>query len=191
MSKTTPAKSDRPAMTAKIGDDAVLAKTGKTWSEWFAALDAANAASLDHKGIVAILSTEHGVPGWWCQMVAVTYEQARGLRVLHQKSGDNYSVSRSKTVGVPLAELFAVWHDARRRRRWLGETITVRKATESKSMRITWPDGSNVEANFYAKGDGKSQVSVEHDKLRDLDEVARLKEFWGEALDRMKAALES
>ena len=49
----------------------------KSWAEWFALLDAAGAADLDHRGIVAVLAQRHGVGPWWQQMVTSAYEKAR------------------------------------------------------------------------------------------------------------------
>ena len=63
-----------------MSDDAVKARTGKTWTEWFAILDAAGAGKMTHPQIATYLSTEQAVPDWWSQMVTVTYEKARGLR---------------------------------------------------------------------------------------------------------------
>jgi uncharacterized protein YndB with AHSA1/START domain len=173
----------------RVSDAAVQAKTGKTWAEWFAVLDTVGAAKLDHKGIVAILE-KHGVDGWWCQMVTVGYEQERGLRDRHQKA-DGYSVSASKTIAVPVERLFAAWHDAKLRKRWLKEAITIRKATASKSLRITWADGmTNVEVNLYPKGEARSQVAVQHSKLADAAGAARMKAYWGETLEQLKKVAE-
>src|SRR5436309_2428099 len=94
--------------------------------------------------------------------------------------------------GATVTARFDIWSDEARRRRWLPEPITVRKATRPKSMRITWADGrTNVDANFYPKGEGKSYVSAQHGKLPDADAVARMKTFWSAALERMKASLEA
>lgn len=70
-------------------------------------------------------------------MVTVGYEQARGLRDKHQKT-DGFSASVSKTLSVPLGRLFEIWSDEQTRAAWLGESFTVRKATQNKSMRVTW-----------------------------------------------------
>lgn len=51
---------------------------------------------------------KRGVPGWWSQMVTVTYEQERGLREKHQKA-DGYSVSASRTFEVPINILYKNW----------------------------------------------------------------------------------
>jgi uncharacterized protein YndB with AHSA1/START domain len=175
---------------AGVSSEAVQAKTGKTWPEWFAALDAAGAQTLPHPQIARYLQEVHGVPDWWCQMVTVGYEQARGLREAHQKT-DGFTANASKTLGVPLAVLYDAWAAESQRAAWLGETgLTVRKATPGKSLRITWSDGSAVDVGFYAKGEAKSQVSLQHAKLPDAESGARMKTFWSAALDRLKAFVE-
>ena len=40
---------------ARVSDEAVRAKTGKAWTEWFAVLDRAGAATLTHREIAAHL----------------------------------------------------------------------------------------------------------------------------------------
>ncbi len=176
---------------AGVGCDAVRRATGKGWTEWLALLDAAGAADLPHSEIATLLHERHGVPGWWAQMVTVGYEQARGRREKHQKP-DGYEISGSKTLGVPLARAFAAWRDEDIRGAWLpNAALTIRKATPDKSLRITWADGrTSVEVLFYPKGDGRSQVSVQHRKLPDADAAARMKAYWAEALNRLKQYLE-
>ena len=53
------------------------------------------------------------------------------------------------------------------RGQWLPDVaLTVRTATRDKSMRITWPDGTSVEAMFSRKGAGKSQIAIAHTRLK-------------------------
>src|SRR5439155_11656764 len=123
-----------------ISSDAVQAKTGKTWPEWLRILDAAGAKTMDHKEIVAVVN-QQGVGSWWQQMVTVGYEQARGKRVKHETTA-GFSISRSKTVNVPIAVLFSAWKDKRKRSRWLRDPdFTIRTAIANRSLRITWVDG--------------------------------------------------
>lgn len=175
---------------AGVSSEAVQAKTGKTWAEWFAILDAAGAQTLLHPQIARYLQDVHGVPDWWCQMVTVGYEQARGLREAHQQT-NGFTANASKTLAVPVAALYDAWAAESKRAAWLGEVeLTVRKATPDKSIRITWGDGSKVDVGFYEKGEGKSQISLQHSKLADTDAAAWMKTFWGAALDRLKAFVE-
>ena len=92
---------------ARMSGAAVKAKTGKDWQQWFSILDKAGAAKMSHKAIAEYLYGKRGVPGWWSQMVTVTYEQERGLRDKHQKA-DGYAVSISRTFGVPINILYNI-----------------------------------------------------------------------------------
>jgi len=168
-----------------IGSDAVAAKTGKTWEQWVRALDADGARELDHKGIVGIVRDKHGLGAWWQQMVTVGYEQARGLRVKHQRP-DGYSVSASKTYPIGVKALFTAWTDAKRRKAWLLEPITIRKSTANRSLRITWlKDDTTVETMFFPKSGGKCQVSVEHNRLPSAAAAQRVKKFWKTRLESL------
>ena len=174
-----------------VSDATVRAKTGRSWAEWHALLDEAGARSMSHTEIARLLGSEFDVGPWWRQMLAVGYERARGLRAKHE-TASGYQVGASRTIGVPIETLWAAWHDARRRRAWLGDVdLTVRKATEQKSMRITWQDGSHVDVLFTAKGDGKALVSVDHRRLPDAARVEEMRDFWKERLSVLKARLET
>ena len=173
----------------KIGDEAVKEATGKIWREWFSILGKAGAAEMDHKQIVAWLSRHYQAGDWWTQMVAVTYEQAKGLRDPHQKP-DGYEISGSKTVGVPIASLFEAFVNDKKRESWLGDVLSVRKATKPKSARFDFKGGTLVSANFSAKGEGKSQVGVNHGKIKDAGQAAQMKRFWAAKLEGLRAMLE-
>jgi uncharacterized protein YndB with AHSA1/START domain len=176
---------------AAISSDAVHKATGKSWDEWFAILDAAGARTMTHPQIVAVLSKKHKVGPWWQQMVTVGYEQARGLRVKHQRP-DGFSINRSKTIAAPIADVFAAWKYKRTRGKWLADAdITIRKATANKSMRITWSVGEgNLDVQFYARGKNRCQVNLEHARLKNEKAAEKMKAYWGEQLDKLKALLE-
>ncbi len=180
---------DRTDGVAGVSNDAVQAATGKGWAQWLAILDASGARTMPHPQIARILHEQHGVSDWWSQMVTVGYEQARGLRQVHEKS-DGFTANASRTFAVPVATLYAAWFDEARRNAWLpNAAITIRKATADRSLRITWSDGSNLDVNFYAKADAKAQVSLQHSRLPDAETAAAMKAFWRNAFDRLKAAL--
>ena len=176
---------------AGISDATVKARTGRSWSEWFAILDEAGAVKRGHKGIVALLSEHHRVGPWWRQMVTVAYEQERGLRAKHQ-TPEGFQISVSKTIAAPVAAVFAAWADEEARAKWLSAAgLPIRRATPGRSMRITWGDGtSSVDVNFHARGPERSQVVVDQKRLADADEVGRMKMFWSEALEALKKIVE-
>ena len=169
-------------------DAAVSAKTGRTWAQWLETMDAAGCATMNHREIVAVLRDRYGVGPWWQQMVTVGYERARGLRAVHQ-AADGFQVSATKTIDAGLARSWDAWTDAAMRSRWLAHTFEVRKATEGKSLRISWGDGTDVQVLFSTRANGKSHVAVDHRKLQE-DRVDEMKAFWRERLDALKGVVE-
>jgi uncharacterized protein YndB with AHSA1/START domain len=174
----------------RMSDEAVAAKTGKAWHEWFEVLDAAGAGDMPHKDIAMYLHEQQGVPAWWAQMVTNEYEKARGRRVLHEKPG-GFEISRSKTIAVSIDRLYDAWSDESQREKWLpGHSIEITTARENKSIRARWHDGgTTISVDFYAKGDEKTQVVIQHAKLTDADHAEAMKAFWGDTLDALQSML--
>ena len=174
-----------------MSDDAVKAKTGKAWKEWFAILTRAGAKKMSHHDIVKLLNSKHNVGPWWQQMIAVTFEQQSGLREVHEKPS-GYEISVSRTLNVPLRLVYQAFVNEKQRSGWLQEDgLTVRKATPNKSMRLTWKDNrTSLAVAFGAKAATKTQVVVQHAKLPDAKAAAKMKSYWRSKLDRLQAALE-
>ncbi|HXV14816.1 MAG TPA: hypothetical protein VEC56_11480 [Candidatus Krumholzibacteria bacterium] len=181
--KSAPAKKPTDyAALAGMSDSAIQAKTGKTWAQWVRALDAIDATKLPHREIAEHVHTVFGVPGWWTQAVTVGYERIKGLREIGQRRSGAYETSKSKTLPVPAKVAFEAFANARTRKKWLADiALTVRKATPSKSVRITWPDGTDVQVWITAKGE-KCSVAVQHTKLASKEDVNARKAFWAERL---------
>ncbi len=172
------------------GDKALRAKTGKTWSDWLAVLDAAGARKMTHQEIVAFLHSKYRLGRWWEQKLTITYEHARGLRQKHETAA-GYQISVSRTLPFSASKLFQMWHDYDVRRKWLvGDALAIRTATPNKALRGSWANGkTRVAVSFYAKGRSKCQVVVEHTRLGGSAQASRMKKHWAEALDRLRNAL--
>jgi hypothetical protein len=178
------------AEIAGMSDEAVRARTGREWKEWVRILDAKGAASMSHRDIARYAYEELGIPGWWAQMITVGYERIRGLREKGQRRGGTYEIGKSRTFPVPVGTLYRSFSVARTRREWLPDVaLAVRKATPSKSMRLTWPDGTSVEAYFLSKGPRKSQVAIQHRGIASKADSSRRKEYWAERLSALEALL--
>jgi hypothetical protein len=168
---------EKSPATQRISDDAVLLATCKNWQQWFSQLDLDGCKKMTHKDIVALLAKKYTLPPWWSQMVCVIYEQANGLRAGHEKP-EGFEISVSKTIALPRANVFAAWHDEKLRRLWLNNIIVIRKATPVKSLRITWSDGvTNLSVELVAKGEEKTQVVVQHQKLPGAQAADEMKLF--------------
>jgi uncharacterized protein YndB with AHSA1/START domain len=184
------ADEDRPS------DEAVVAATGKAWDAWFASLDAWGAGTRTHTQTATHLREDLGVPGWWAQSITVSYQRARGLRLKHQHA-DGFTVSASRTVGVPIADAFDAFTQPRRRDLWLTDG-TARLRTSrldhpvAWTARFDWGDGpSRLLVTFEDKGPAKTTLTVTHERLADPDEAEEAKLAWRQRLGSLKAYLEA
>lgn len=178
------------AALARLSDESVKKATGCDWSKWVVVLDKAGGKEMSHPELVAHIREKYKTPGWWTQMVAVGYERIRGLRAHGQMRSGDWSVSKSKTIAVPLAKLYGAFSNARTRAKWLGGVkLTVRGATPNKTIRLRWEDGAPIDIGFFAKGESKTQVALEHRKLATKADADRIRAFWTERLNALAALL--
>ena len=63
-----------------MSDQAVRAKTGKGWKEWFKILDKWGMQEKGHTLTAKHLEQQYGLNSWWAQAVTIRYEWERGLR---------------------------------------------------------------------------------------------------------------
>jgi hypothetical protein len=108
---------------------------------------------------------------------------------IHRRGG-TFEATRSKTTAVPVARLFRAFSDARMRNKWLPDVkLTVRNATPTRSVRITWEDDTSVEVLFTAKAEARSTVALAHRKLASRADAIRRKAYWGERLEALAGIL--
>ena len=180
---------DQRAYRPATSDLAVIAKTGKSWEQWFDLLDEAGAVRFEHKAIVKLLGDKYKVGPWWRQMVSVEYERARGRRAMNEKAtGFSVSVSRTMLVGLPA--LYQAVVEGRRRRKWFPKgLLKVTSLTENKYFRAGWNGEQRLEINFYARPGGKAQIVVQLNRLDDSAAVERERMAWKKALVKLEAML--
>jgi hypothetical protein len=178
-----------PALT--VSDEVIRRRTGRGWEEWFDLLDDWAAIARPHGEIARWLASEHGIDGWSSQSVTVSYERARGRRAVGERA-DGFVVGASKTVAVPVERLFDAFVDPSLRERWLPEGgLRERTASKPKTARFDWGDGdTRVIVGFTAKGESKSTVALEHERLADAQEAERMKAFWRDRVATLKEVLE-
>jgi hypothetical protein len=184
-----PKASERPTLT--MSDEAIRRRTQLGWEEWFNLLDDWGATERPHPEIARWLQEEKGIDGWDAQSVTVSYERARGLRAVGEKA-EGFSITASKTVGVPVERLYDAFVDEALRDSWLAEDeLRERTATKPKSARFDWGDGTTrVIVGFEDKGEAKSLVALEHARLPDAEEAERRRAYWRERLAVLKSQLE-
>jgi uncharacterized protein YndB with AHSA1/START domain len=174
---------------AGVSTDAVARRTGKTWDDWFEVLDSAGAATLDQRGIIAILAQKHGIGPWWQQMIAVGYES---LRAKSDKPAlaDGFQISETCTLRAPISRVFKLWNDASERARWLADDrFVVKSATPGKALRARWGKGNSQVAVSFSEKAGKTEVAVEHQQIESRTAADQMKAYWQKKLGLLDEAL--
>jgi len=177
--------------TLTMSEESIVRRTGRGWEAWFDLLDEAGALEWPHAEIALWLAAEQGVAGWDAQSVTVSYERARGRRAVGERPG-GFSVTASRTVAVSVERLYDAFVHESLRARWLPDAeLRERTATKHKSARFDWGDGeTRVIVGFESKGEAKSTVALEHERLADAEEAERMKAYWRERLTALKSQAE-
>jgi hypothetical protein len=68
------------AKPANFSEEVVKEKTGKSSSEWYKIIDAADGTKIGHTAIAKFLKQDHQLSGWWAQAITNRYEHERNLR---------------------------------------------------------------------------------------------------------------
>ena len=174
-------------------DEAIRRRTGRGWEEWFDLLDEWGAAGRSHREIARWVAEQQGVAPlvWNAQAVAGSYELGRGLRAVGERR-DGFRITVSKTVAAPVERLYEAFADQAVRERWLpGGELRERRMLRPRSARFDWGDGaSRVSVAFIAKDEAKSVAALQHERLADAEEAARMKAFWRDRVAAMKAVVE-
>jgi hypothetical protein len=187
-----PTGTEPPALATS--DPEIRRRTGRGWEDWFDLLDEWHANGLAHKQIARRVADELGIEPlvWEAQAVTLSYERARGLRAVGQRS-DGFAITASRTVAVPVDVLFDAFVDGSQREGWLPDgQLSERTATRPSSARFDWAGGeTRVNVVLAVKGAVTSTVTLEHARLADAGEADRMKAYWRERLASLKAHLET
>lgn len=187
-------------------DDAVRNATGRTWRDWFDALDAAGAQRMDHKEIVAWLRDEAGLGhAWWQQNVTVEYEKARGKRAPVGETADaGFQVGAQRTVAAPAPRVWELLTGQPGLETWLGRLHEppleegrsyrtedgtrgeIRTLLPERRLRLTWqPPGwerpTTLQITLTPKGD-RCTIGFHHERLPDAGARQAMRERWKGAL---------
>ena len=177
---------------AGMSDKAIEKATGCTWEKWVWALDHVGAVEWSHRAVAEYVQTTYKISDWWSQGVTVGYERIKGKRAIGQRMSGAFEANKSKTIAATAAAVSRAFSDSRVRAKWLpGQSVTIRKITRGKSIRMTWSDETSVEVWLVPTPAGKTSVQLTHRKLTDKTDVDARKAFWADRLDWLKTVLEA
>lgn len=180
---TTSSVGRRWASEPEFGDDAVQAATGRGWNDWCDLIDGWPRATWDHGACARRLQADHDLDGWWSQAVTGGYERITGRRLPGQMPDGTFTANKSRTVRVDAGELRRLLlSDEHRADLFPSEATELRSRPTSKSIRLG-VGGGVASIDLSAKDDGRTTITVQHEKLATADDIDRWKFWWSEWLD--------
>ncbi|HEX5694675.1 MAG TPA: SRPBCC domain-containing protein, partial [Arenimonas sp.] len=152
------------------------------------------------------------VDPWWVSTINIGYEAAHGI-VEKDGRAKGYTICATKSVKATPERCQTAFADAKALDAWLGpkhvadikdggafsnadgNRATVKKVNPGKTIKLIWqqPDAAPdtpVEVKFQPAG-AKTTVMVTHERLQTRADADGFRRAWGEALERLKAAIEA
>jgi hypothetical protein len=164
------------AAQPELADESVNEATGRGWDEWCDLIDAWPGHADGHSQVAAWLREVHGVDGWWAQTVTVGWERITGRRLPHQRPDGTFNVSKSRTMTIDVNELRSLLIEDRDDL-FPGFSTELRSKPTSKSLLVGMDDGTAL-FSFDALPDGRTRVTVSHEKLDQPDHVEEWRGYW-------------
>ncbi|MEA2009748.1 MAG: hypothetical protein U9N78_03505 [Actinomycetota bacterium] len=173
--------------TPEMGNEAVLAGTGRGWNEWCDLVDAWPGHTDGHTAIARHLQEEFGVGSWWAQTVTVGWERITGVRLPYQMSDGTFTAGKSRTVRVDAYLLReTLLHDEDRADLFPGLTTELRSRPGSKAIRLKVGPGV-AQIGIETLSDGRAKVTIQHTRIPEFGDVEHWKSFWDAWLDAVDA----
>jgi uncharacterized protein YndB with AHSA1/START domain len=105
---------------------------------------------------------------------------------------DGFSVSVTRTVGVPPEVALEAFTDEKLRTAWLPLAMRQRPTRARHTARFDWDEPpSRIVVSLVPKGEGRTTIAVVHERLPDAEAGERLKGSWRTWLAALKTVLET
>lgn len=192
----------------KISVESVQGATGRTWDEWFEALDGAGADGRTHKEIVTIVRDDLGLDKpWWQQEITVAYERARGMRTLGETASAGFEIGVQRSLPMSQEEAWNLITTPPGRDMWLGSVEQVewapgtayetaegtrgeiRSVEPGTRVRLTWQPRawerpSTLQLYLQPRARGTA-IRFHHEKLADAEAREEMREHWASVLEHL------
>ncbi len=163
-------------------DEVIRANTGHGWDDWCDRIDNWPGRDGGHTAIATYVRDELGVDAWWSQAVTGGYERITGRRLPHQRPDGTFTSDKSMTISIDADRLRSLLLDDDDRQDLFGGEVTeLRSKPTSKAVRLGVGPGVAL-ISIESKGEGRTKVTIAHERLPTFDDVAESKFFWTEWL---------
>lgn len=166
--------------------------TGRTIGEWMEYMRPhGELHDLSHRELAALASSG-GASDWWAQSIAVEIERIIGRRQIGQTGTGSVAVSASKTLPGEWTTVFDRFVDfmSAQDLSMLVDAPRISATEKWRYWRADATDGSAI-AIDCSDVNGRTRLSVKHDKLPGMDDREPTKQYWRALLNDFARSLSS
>jgi hypothetical protein len=117
--------------------------------------------------------------------VTVGWERITGRRLPYQRPDGTFTAGKSRTVRVEAADLRAMLLDETDRADLFpGQQTALRSRTTTKDVRLAIGPGTAL-FTLATQPDGRTKVTVSHERLPEYDDVQEWKVYWDKWLEAL------
>lgn len=165
-----------------LSDESVITKTGKSLNEWCDIIEAWSGDQTDHTAVATYLRDEIGIDSWWAQGITVSFERITGKRLPYQQKDGTFTASKSRVLPMPEHELRQLFLSDEERDNLFPEQHTeLLSKPDAKNLKLKLELGTAI-LWMEAQKNGKTKITVSHEKLPTFDDVEQCKFYWDELL---------
>jgi uncharacterized protein YndB with AHSA1/START domain len=182
--------------------------TGKTISEWIEEVNAQGASLKGRREAITWMKRSDTAKDiWWATTVWVEKERREGT-VKKDGLAEGFNICATKMVAAPVDKVFAAfatpgpaaWFDGtvesdHSLTSAQGHTAKASRVRQDKDLRYVWQtkgiDSPTDLDVMFAEKNGKTGITLSHSRIQTREEADGVRAAWGEALNKLKAELES
>lgn len=199
----------------KVTDAECRKATGKTLKEWFKELEGHPEFNRKRREAIQLMydATGRGSDVWWPTTIWVEYEKSLGI--VNKKDGlaEGFNICCTKTISASVADVYKAWTSAKGLATWFGSDVKAKiadkgpwsdgdgntgeflRVRENKDLRFTWNNSDAeaptlVDVTFQDKGNGKTGLMLNHQRIQNRAEADGLRNAWSAAFEQLKATIE-
>jgi len=168
----------------RVSNEKLLAETEKNWTDWFEIIEKLMLQNKANRPTAKLLSQEYGLEDFWAKTIIDAFD-FDSARISNERKNSDFEVSATLTIDAALHIVVQGFTESSLRKIWLPEINEFKKHNIGKNIRFDWKDETLVNVNFYPKSAKKCQVSLQHSKIKNVEEIETSKLEWKARLDKL------
>ncbi|MEQ9188739.1 MAG: hypothetical protein RLP15_13475 [Cryomorphaceae bacterium] len=163
----------------------IVSESGRNWKQWFNELSSAKFVGLSCDEVEDVLVNQYGIERNWARRITNRFAAKHSF---HSGEAEKpcFKISVRKTFDHPFNEV--LWNASQ----WLKseQRATDTALHNGNQLTCEWrTDHSKVAIRFTKKGESKTEMTLQHNRIHSRLDADTMRNFWEESLKGMVEAL--